>query len=65
MHGKTKPKNGLFKHEKDRKKEDSINKDVKNLFRIKTETAKEKKQNTPELEMYEIFFGQENKQPKK
>ena len=43
MHGKTKPKNGLFKHEKDRKKEDSINKDVKNLFRIKTETAKEKK----------------------
>ena len=40
-------------------------KDVKNLFRIKTETAKENKQNTTELEMYAIFFDQEKKQPKK
>ena len=40
-------------------------KDVKNLFRIKRETAKENKQNTTELEMYAIFFDQEKKQPKK
>ena len=38
MHRKIKPKNGLLKHEKKRE-----HKDVKNLFRIKTETAKENK----------------------
>lgn len=63
MHRKIKPKNGLLKHSKDRKKRQ--HKDVKNLFRIKTETAKENKQNTTELEMYAIFFDQEKKQPKK
>ena len=42
MHRKIKSKNGLLKHEKDRKKKRQ-HKDVKNLFRIKTETAKENK----------------------
>ena len=47
------------------KKRQRKGKDVKNLFRIKRETAKENKQNTTELEMYAIFFDQEKKQPKK